>query len=102
MQKASVKRHDAEVHSTDYFRGYVPPEEAHPSTTRPVIESKDKRYFVDSGASTCDEFFFSDADREAYTKKNKQSPGENDIQQRGGVEHKSERQYSRTGRISLL
>ena len=58
MPTTGVERHYADVHNTDYFRGYVPPDDGHPSTTRPVIESKEYifiyiLYFkiVDKGAS---------------------------------------------------
>ena len=37
-------------YSTDFFRVYVPPEEAHPSTTRRVVELQDTRNNVDVGA----------------------------------------------------
>ena len=38
-------RHE-DVHETDFFREYVPPEEAHPSTTRPVTQTQDSSYIV--------------------------------------------------------
>ena len=34
--------------NTGFFRGYVPPEEAHPSFTRLVIETKERRFINDS------------------------------------------------------
>ena len=46
-----VKGAFADVHKTTFFKGHTPIEDANTSKPKPIIQSKDRMYIVDSGAS---------------------------------------------------
>ena len=79
-----IEGHDEDVNETDFFRGYVPPEEAHPSATRPVQQTQDRRYIVDGGASLLLLGYTSLTPQGSKNySKNKQCLGYSDTQRRG-------------------
>ena len=83
-----LKRHHADVHSTGRFRACVcsPKEDTHPRQDLSSNEKIRERCCRQWSIFTCDGLFFSDAEGEEYNSKYKQSPGEKDSQQCGGVE----------------